>query len=136
MSQSNRLQVKLLCLTLPVSGQKFLPQRGPQIKGLTVVTPWIQRLFKISLKGNLNFETKFNYKDFNFKNFCQRFFCEKDCHYEQHRNNCSIPHKIWPLQEKVEIVLISSSFSKFWFLINIQIVVKDQNIGLILFRAL
>ena len=32
----------------------------------------------------------------------------KKRHYEQHKNNYSIPHKTWPIQEKIEIVLIFS----------------------------
>ena len=37
------------------------------------------------------------------------FFFKKR-HYEQHRNNYSVPHKIRPVQEKIEIVLIFSIF--------------------------
>ena len=29
---------------------------------------------------------------------------------EQHRNNYSIPHKIWPVQEQIKIILIFSFF--------------------------
>ena len=53
--------------------------------------------------------------------------CFKKCHYEQHRNNYSIPHKIWPVQEKIEIMLFFS-ICKFGFLIiYIQIVSNIQN---------
>ena len=44
-------------------------------------------------------------------------------HYEKHRNNYYILHKIWYVQEKIEIGLIFSYF-KFWFLIYIQIASK------------
>ena len=50
----------------------------------------------------------------------------KKRHYEQHMNNDSIPHKIWAVQEKIEIVLIFSFF-KFWFLIYIQIASNNHN---------
>ena len=42
----------------------------------------------------------------------------KKNHYEQHRNNYSILHKIRPVQEHIEIVLIFLFF-KCWFLIHI-----------------
>ena len=48
------------------------------------------------------------------------------CYYEQHVNNYSIPHKIWHVQEKSEIVSIFSFF-KFWFLIYIQIASNNHN---------
>ena len=50
----------------------------------------------------------------------------KKRHSEQHRNNYSILHKIWPVQEKIEIVLIFSFF-KFWFLIYIQIASNNHD---------
>ena len=50
----------------------------------------------------------------------------KKSHYEQHRNNCSMPHKIWPAQEKIEIVLIFSFF-EFWFFMYIQIALNNHN---------
>ena len=50
----------------------------------------------------------------------------KKRHYDQHRNNYSIPHEIWPVQEKIKIVLIFSFF-EFWFLIYIQIASNNHN---------
>ena len=47
-------------------------------------------------------------------------------HYEQYRENSSILQKNWPVQEKIEIVLIFSFF-KFWFLIYIQIASNNHN---------
>ena len=46
--------------------------------------------------------------------------------------NYSIPHKITPIQEQIKIILIFP-FLKSWLLIH---ALKDQFIGLILFRAL
>ena len=36
------------------------------------------------------------------------FFEKKPRHYEQHRNNYSIPHKIRPVQENIEIFIFSN----------------------------
>ena len=47
--------------------------------------------------------------------------------YEQHRNNYSIPHKIWHIQEKIKIVLIFSFF-KFWFLLYIEIASNNHKL--------
>ena len=58
-------------------------------------------------------------------------------HFEQHRKTYSTLNKIRLVQEQIEIILVFSFlFFLFWFLKFIQIALKDQNIGLILFEAL
>ena len=49
--------------------------------------------------------------------------CIEKSHYDQHRNNYSIPHKIRPVQGKIEIRHIFSFF-KFLFFGYIQIASK------------
>ena len=45
---------------------------------------------------------------------------------QRKRNNYFIPHRIFPVQERIEIVLFSSFF-KFWFLMYIQIASNNHN---------
>ena len=56
-------------------------------------------------------------------------------YYEQHRNNYPIPHKIRPVQEQTDIILIFLIF-KILILNTYPNSAKDQFIVLILFRAL